>query len=955
MAVYRIERRSPTEGGTRLVKVEPRKKKSSSSSSSGGSSNSYPTTTTTKDGVTTTIVRRPASEGGTYSYETSKNAPLPTDIKGGSNESSSRSETLSQTRQEQFNQLNRKQQEAELQKIEEINREARRQQAEFVKQNPYGYTSTSGELVGSNNPQALQSNLYLQKAEEVRRARLEREGNFQTADGRVYNVNGVGNPTVEQYQAPPNYTTESGQVARVSYAPEKPSGRWGGTRIEEYIPPKRNTVQKVEDFLFDSQQVSRTPTAFETGRASVGFIGSTGYYAGKTLFYEVPRAILNPVDTIKGYYTLATSKEARSQLGQSVGWTIQNNPGKATGTALGYILTGKVIKGATKGVQAVDTLLKTSPKARMITYGALGGSALVYALKSPGDALVNSGRVGMAVFIGKVRKSPLSKVQKSQIARGQVRTPKYSTNQGKFIQKTGRANKSRITLQAERTGQTSGRITTENIQKTGRGASRVKQTTTTQADFNAGKLSQVQQYKALDIGKGNPRQLGGKGYSRPPSQVQAPKGVGDGALVVIQRQQQALKNFVLRSKQPNLKQLPNKGQYYTGKGQATVLKQPQPTKLVYNKRTQSYRPVSKREARFQQFKEVLRLKARRRSESKTNNTYGTFYELRSFFGNRKGTSQGVQRTRQPATTKARPLLERSSTDSPLTKSEARSLARKIKAVDKRPSSDVEIIPPQNSKAVRGQSVEQYVNLNSQVGTASAVLTIRPLAERQGTPLSFNNKARVEIINRNTQAERIKPSQALILNRAQAQASGQSFDLAQTTRRTSRSKTQSQTQTRQTDRKVPARLLNFRQPRPPRPIKSTFNPRPPPPERILPRTPFRPPTSSPRQERGFNVLTRKGGVFIQANPLSLSRSEALNFGSNLVKSTARASFKIVETDSPAQGRYRTRGSLLNLEKRRGGVFVEPSKFRINTAGELDQITRKGQKARRSKKRKGWLGL
>ena len=89
---FTVERRSPSEGGTRLVEQKPK-----TSSEPKTSSKKSSTTTITSGGRKTTVVRRPASEGGTFSFETSSSATgdkLPTSIKGGSNNPVKRQETL---------------------------------------------------------------------------------------------------------------------------------------------------------------------------------------------------------------------------------------------------------------------------------------------------------------------------------------------------------------------------------------------------------------------------------------------------------------------------------------------------------------------------------------------------------------------------------------------------------------------------------------------------------------------------------------------------------------------------------------------------------------------------------------------------------------------------------------------------------------------------------------------
>ena len=113
--------------------------------------------------------------------------------------------------------------------------------------------------------------------------------------------------------------------------------------------------------------------------------------------------------------------------------------------------------------------------------------------------------------------------------------------------------------------------------------------------------------------------------------------------------------------------------------------------------------------------------------------------------------------------------------------------------------------------------------------------------------------------------------------------------------------------------------------------------------------------SGRAEKGFNVFVRSRGKWLKLSDKALSRSSALSFGARAVEGSSAATFSIrsagkrVRSKSKgtnyflkAQGRFRS--------KKGGGknTFVEKSKYRINTAGELTGITAKGWAAKRKRK-------
>lgn len=128
----------------------------------------------------------------------------------------------------------------------------------------------------------------------------------------------------------------------------------------------------------------------------------------------------------------------------------------------------------------------------------------------------------------------------------------------------------------------------------------------------------------------------------------------------------------------------------------------------------------------------------------------------------------------------------------------------------------------------------------------------------------------------------------------------------------------------------------------------------------------PPTAKPpiprfeqkrERSRGFNVFANIGGQFTKINTGPLTRSEAITRGTKLVSGTSLATFRIREAggfvsrrDTGLSAPVRRQFEQFRAPKRRSllrgdQTFIERRQFRINTPGELKEITRKGIRASR----------
>lgn len=131
--------------------------------------------------------------------------------------------------------------------------------------------------------------------------------------------------------------------------------------------------------------------------------------------------------------------------------------------------------------------------------------------------------------------------------------------------------------------------------------------------------------------------------------------------------------------------------------------------------------------------------------------------------------------------------------------------------------------------------------------------------------------------------------------------------------------------------------------------------PPRPDIYRPRTPPRPqtPTSQkrfilPAPRRGpsgaglggYNVFLRVRGKFQKLNQAPLTKAEALKLGSYRAGSTSAASFRLRPAGRPATGKYNGPGGFLQDFVLKGSTYIEQRSKRINTPGEVQQISFQG---------------
>ena len=98
-------------------------------------------------------------------------------------------------------------------------------------------------------------------------------------------------------------------------------------------------------------------------------------------------------------------------------------------------------------------------------------------------------------------------------------------------------------------------------------------------------------------------------------------------------------------------------------------------------------------------------------------------------------------------------------------------------------------------------------------------------------------------------------------------------------------------------------------------------------------------------KGYNVLARVRGKFVKISKSPVSKGEALQLGSKYVQGSAAATFKLEKTGKlvrKKKGLYVLSPMFRTKTTSKGEtLFIEKTKYRINTPGELSQITLKGQ--------------
>jgi len=104
------------------------------------------------------------------------------------------------------------------------------------------------------------------------------------------------------------------------------------------------------------------------------------------------------------------------------------------------------------------------------------------------------------------------------------------------------------------------------------------------------------------------------------------------------------------------------------------------------------------------------------------------------------------------------------------------------------------------------------------------------------------------------------------------------------------------------------------------------------------------TGKKRNGQGFDVLIRERGKWVKANTTPIrSLSEAQSFGRFTIGRTPQASFQTEKSKSRVKPVSFSTKTDPRKFYRKGTVFIEKNKYRINTQGELSGITFKGLQA------------
>jgi hypothetical protein len=106
--------------------------------------------------------------------------------------------------------------------------------------------------------------------------------------------------------------------------------------------------------------------------------------------------------------------------------------------------------------------------------------------------------------------------------------------------------------------------------------------------------------------------------------------------------------------------------------------------------------------------------------------------------------------------------------------------------------------------------------------------------------------------------------------------------------------------------------------------------------------------SPRERvgQGFDVFARVRGNFEKINVNPLSRSDALNLGGFRADTTAVATFRVQEAKGGIKDTFTSYKFNTNKFYKKNEMFIEKNKYRIDSLGELGEITAKGGRKKRS---------
>lgn len=127
----------------------------------------------------------------------------------------------------------------------------------------------------------------------------------------------------------------------------------------------------------------------------------------------------------------------------------------------------------------------------------------------------------------------------------------------------------------------------------------------------------------------------------------------------------------------------------------------------------------------------------------------------------------------------------------------------------------------------------------------------------------------------------------------------------------------------------------------KPIDNPFNKKPEdekPPEDKPPRLRFGDSKKFTTNNGGYIPEVRIKGEFVKASPIPLTEKQAFEIGKSRVQNTAAATFRIVPL-----GNNKVSSISFDTSKfyKKGNLYIEKNKERINTPGELREITKKGQ--------------
>jgi len=542
-------------------------------------------------------------------------------------------------------------------------------------------------------------------------------------------------------------------------------------------------------------------------------------------------------------------------------------------------------------------------------------------------------------------KSPKSKVQRRKETLRQTFDPKQFQQGNIRGQKTGRASKSRQELEIlDR--QNAVLRETKKGQRTGLGRAIEKK----EVFFDTRSKQPTKEQLTINFVKGNPKQIGGKAFSRPASQVKTQNNNDLKFFIVQTQKQKGLQLQAIQQKRkPILKKQPElkPATFKQSNNQELILDKQRKQEFVFSKPN-----LSPREKRFELKKLELKKKAQQRQ---TEKNFGLFFQRAEQEAIKEFNLKRSLVTRKLNTQETKKLTQQFEEKFGKQKNIFDEVLKKEKIKVSKPKNKLAPTLDEEQATKKAQQFAQQTDIDLALNTKSGgVLGLQqPSALEQeikiatAQPQDLKLTTKIQSISAQLPKQETPPSQktdtTFLQITTQAtdflstkQQPFQEIDIINKPFTTPQPKKQPRPQNNKVFSVRNSSLSGgggFRIPLPP-PIPS-FD-------------------ATGGKEQAYDAFVREKGKFIKANNKPMTKRHAKAYASDIVDNSASASFTIKKTSGKPQptplGTLFVMGGKFRKSKKNKKVIVEKRTFRIDTAGEKQGITAKGLIALRQKQKK-----